>query len=140
MPKPLKAMIEIEEAFFGKVFRALDGMEGVASITPIGDGPRSQRPGNGGSVTGQKKGGAQSVQCVILKALIRAGKATPRSDLGEALVAAGKTKSGLATSMKLMLQNKEVTRQGAGKNVTYKVTPKGIKRFETACEIQSVKE
>lgn len=140
MPKPIKVMIEVEETFFGRVFRALDGMEGVATITPIGDGPRSQRQGNGGNVSGQKKGGAQSVQCILLKALIRAGEPTLRSDLGDALVAAGKTKSGLATSMKLMLQAKEVTRSGAGKNVKYKVTAKGIKRFETACEIQPAKE
>lgn len=139
MPKPMRLMVDVEEIAYGRVFRMLDGSDGVVSITPVGEGPRSQRA-NGGIAVRQKKGGALSVPCVVLKTLIRAGEPMLRFDIGEALVSAGKTKNGLAPTMKDLLEKKEVTRSGAGKKTAYKVTPKGIKRFETACEIQQAKE
>ena len=32
MPKPMKIMVEVEEFAFGRVFRILDGMEGVVAM------------------------------------------------------------------------------------------------------------
>jgi hypothetical protein len=135
MVKPIKMMVEIEEIAFGRIFRMLDGTQGIVAITPIGDGPK----GNG-KTTGQKQGGAQSAPCIVLKALIRAGSPLPRANLGAALTAGGKSVSSLADTMNKLRTAKEVIRSGSGKNTTYKVTPKGIKRFETACTIQPVKE
>jgi predicted transcriptional regulator len=134
MPKPMKLLVEIEEIAFGRVFRALDGMNGVVSLTPVGEGVKAAT----GKPTGQKKGGAQSAPCLVLYAL-KGGVPMSRSTLTAVLVEGGKAATSTADTMKKLMVAKEVTKHGTGKNVTYKITPKGIKRYETACQIQPAK-
>lgn len=137
MPKPMKMLIEVEEIAYGRVFRTLDGMDGVVSITPIGEGPKSQQPSR---VLG-KRGGAQSSECAVLGALIGSDKGKgshPRTELAEALVAAGRKPGGVAGVMTALVQKKHarvVSGKGT-KGVLYAITPAGIKRYETACSIK----
>lgn len=131
MPKPMKLLVEVEEIAFGRVFRALDGMNGVVSLTPVGEGVKAAT----GKTTGQKKGGAQSSACVVLGELIRSGP-LPRSNIVAALRTAGKSVASTADTMKKLFVAKHVTKRGRGRDVVYTITPAGKKRFETACTIQ----
>jgi hypothetical protein len=132
MPKPMKMMVEVEEFAHGRIFRLLDGTDGVVSITPIGDGPRSQRPAGGAR---QKKGGAQSVSCLVLGALIKTPGLT-REQLFPVLEGNGKKRTSLPDTLQKLKKAGEIRASGTGKRVNYKITPIGKKRFETACQIQ----
>lgn len=133
MPKPMKAMIEIEEFAFGRVFRALDGMEGVVSITPIGEGPRSQRTGG---TNGQKQGGTHSASCLILAALIKTPGITTEQ-MKPVLEGNGKKASSLASTITTMKKAGEIRANGVGKKAAYRITPVGRKRYDTACQVQA---
>ena len=134
MAKPMRVMVEVEEVAHGKLFRVLDGMPGIVSITPIGDGPKSAGSGR----TGVKQGGAASSECIVLGALIAAKGSVPRTELTKVLVSHGRSPSGVGTIMSVLSKKKEVKAvSGAGtKDVKYSVTSAGKKRFETACQIQ----
>jgi hypothetical protein len=135
MVKPIRMMIEVERIAFGDVFVALDAMKGVVTITPIGDGPKGERQ-NGASTRGQKHGGAHSAPCLVLGALVR----TPglgRVQLREVLTGNGKSANSLPDTLTKLKTAGEIRASGTGKDVTYKVTSAGKKRFETACQIQS---
>lgn len=134
MAKPMKMMIEVEEIAHGRVFRLLDTMEGVVSITPIGDGPKSARQNSGGS-KGQKQGGSQSVACLVLGALLQTPGLT-REHLFPVLESHGKRRTSLPDTLMKLKKAGEIRASGSGRNVTYKATPAGKKRFETACQIQ----
>jgi hypothetical protein len=134
MVKPIKVLLEVERVAFGDVFVLLDGTRGVVSITPMGDGPRGARQ-NGGAPRGLKHGGAQSAACLILGALIE----TPglgRAQLKEVMAANGRSANSLPDTLAKLRNAGEIRSSGKGKDVTYKVTPTGRKRFETACQIQ----
>jgi hypothetical protein len=134
MAKPMRIMVEVEEIAHGRVFRMLDGTPGVVSITPVGDGPKSSRPD-----VAQKKGGAQSVACLILGALVK----TPgisRAQLAPVLESAGKKVSSMPDALAKLRKAKHITTRGKGKTVVYSITPAGKKHFDTACEIQPAKE
>lgn len=131
MPKPMKLMIEVEEIAHGRVFRMLDGCAGVVSITPIGDGPRS--PGGGG----QKKGGTQSAPCLVLAAMIEAGKVQlGRDALAAVMKSGGKNPTTLPGTLAAMKKAGEIRASGSGKGVTYGITAAGRKRYDTACKIE----
>lgn len=135
MPKPIKLMLEVEEMAFGRVFRLLDGTAGVVTITPVGDGPKVK----GNSGTKQKQGGAQSVGCLVLGALLQ----TPglgREQLYPVLESNGKARTSLPDTLAKLKKAGQIRASGSGRDVTYKATPAGKKRFETACTIQPVKE
>lgn len=133
MAKPMKLMVEVEEIAHGRIFRLLDGAEGVVSITPIGDGPKSARQNSG--TRGQKQGGAQSAPCLVLGALLE----TPglgRRALEGVLEANGKKATSLPDTLAKLRKARELASKGAGKNVVYNITAAGKKRYETACKIQ----
>jgi hypothetical protein len=125
MPKPLKMMLEIEEAAFGRVFRALDGMPGVVAMTPIGDGPKVKGPAG-------KKGKGGTVYCIVLRALIEADKAVNRDVLRDVLKAHGKAATSLPDALTKLQRAKHIT----NKNAMYSVTPAGRKHYETSCPIE----
>jgi hypothetical protein len=129
MAKPLKIMIEVEEIMFGKIFRLLDSTSGVVAITPIGDGPKSP------STRGQKKGGTQSVACLVLEALIKTPKLS-REQLYPVLEGSGKRRTSLPDTLQKLKQAGEIRASGAGKGVTYRITTVGKKRYDTACAIE----
>lgn len=134
MPKPMKVLVEVEEIAHGRLFRLLDGMQGVVSITPVGDGPRAAANG-----TRQKKGGAQSVSCIVLGAVI----ATPgitRAQLKPVIEGAGKRVSSMPDALSKLKRDKYIVAHGSGKSVTYSSTVAGKKHYKTACEIQPAKE
>jgi len=133
MVKPIKMLVEVERIAFGDVFVSLDSMEGVVSITPIGDGPRSAR--STGSSAGQKKGGAQSAPCLILGSLIKSPGLT-REQLKSVIVGNGKSETTLADTLNKLKTAGEIRASGTGKGATFKVTSAGKRRFETACQIQ----
>ena len=138
MAKPMKILIEVEEIAHGRVFRILDGMEGVVSIMPVGDGPKSARV-EAGATKVQKKGGAQSALCLVLGALIK----TPglsRFQLTEIMTGNGKSKNSLPDTIAKLKEAGEIRASGSGRDVTYKATAAGKKHFDTACRIQPVKE
>lgn len=133
MPKPMKVMVEVEEIAHGRLFRLLDGMPGVVSITPVGDGPKS-----GAKSTGQKKGGAQSVPCIVLGAVI----STPginRAQLAPIVEGAGKRVTSMPDALAKLKRDKHIVAHGSGKSVTYSSTVAGKKHYKTACEIQSAR-
>ena len=126
MVKPLKMMVEIEEGAFGRVFRSLDGMPGVVSLTPIGDGPRVAK----GKVGKKGKGG--TVYCLVLRALIEADKPVNRDALRDVLAANGKAATSLPDTLTKLKKAKHI----AIKNAMYTITPAGRKHYETSCPIQ----
>ena len=125
MPKPIKMMVEIEETAFGRVFRALDGMPGVVSMTPIGDGPKTKGPVG-------KKGKGGTVYCLVLRALIEADKTVNRDVLRNMLSANGKAATSLPDALMKMQKAKHIT----NKKAMYGITPAGRKHYETSCPIQ----
>ena len=135
MAKPLMMTIAVEEAFFGKIYRTLDNMPGVATITIHSEGVKGNgaAPPTGGR--GQKRGGTQSSECVVLGALRKGPQV--RSVLTEALNAAGKKgEASIAVTMRKLHTQKQVTKKGTGKNVTYTITKAGEQRYATACQIE----
>jgi hypothetical protein len=137
MPKPIRVMIEVERIAFGDVFVSLDAMKGVVSITPLGDGPKGARQNGAGpkGSKGMKHGGAQSAPCLVLGALIE----TPglgRVQLREVMTGNGKSANSLPDTLAKLKTAGEIRASGTGRDVTYKVTTAGKKRFETACQIQ----
>jgi hypothetical protein len=132
----MKMLIEVEEIAYGRVFRTLDGMDGVVSITPIGDGPKSSRQNVAGATAVQKKGGAQSAPCLVLGALM----ITPglsRAQLTEVIVSNGKSKNSLPDTIAKLKDAGEIRASGEGRAITYRITAAGKKRWNTACQIQS---
>jgi hypothetical protein len=137
MPKPITLTIDIEEIAFGRVWRLLDTMPGVVNIKLHGEGPKSKP---GGSKQPQKKGGSQSVPCLVLGALIEANAKIGRDPLNKVLEANGKKATSLPDAIQKLFKAKEIQRFGKGRDVTYGITVKGRKRYETACEIQQTKD
>lgn len=125
MPKPMKLMVEIEEAAFGRVFRTLDTMSGVVTITPIGEGPK--QPGT----AKQPKGKKGTVYCLVLSALISNGKAVNRDTLRDVLKMNGKAATSLPDTLTKLKRAKHITI----KNAMYTITPAGRKHYETSCPI-----
>lgn len=138
MVKPMKLMVEVEEIAYGRIFRMLDGSDGVVSILPVGEGPRSQRA-TGGNV--QKKGGAQSAPCIVLGALIAAGRVQlDRAALRATLKVNGKSETSLPDTLTKLKKAGEIRASGSGRDVVYAITAAGRKRHETACNIQAATE
>ena len=82
------------------------------------------------------KGGAGTVPCLILGALIAAKKALGREPLGKVLVDGGKAVTSLPDSLNKLKKEKEIITVGEGRDVAYKITAAGVKRYETACAVQ----
>ena len=136
MPKPMTMIITVEEIAFGKVFRILDTMPGVVSISLTGQGPKM--PGKlNGSHKGQKMGGANTVPCLVLGALIEAdGKSLNRSDLIPAVEAAGKRATSVPDALTKLIKLSCIKR----KEGQITITATGRKHYETACAIQAPTE
>lgn len=143
MAKPMGLTIQVEEGAFGRVFNVLDAMQGVISIKIEASGPK---PKGAAKTPGQKKGGAQSAPCLVLGALMKVGtKATPskwlnREELAAVIVAGGKKATSLPDTLQKLRNAKEVVNHGTGRDVRYRITEAGVKRFKTACTIQPVTE
>lgn len=131
MPKPMEILIQVEEGHFGKVWRTLDTMPGVALIQYKSEGVKGQKAPT------KKQGGTQSSECIVLDCMIRAARPAPRSVLAAALVTGGRKASTIAGVMNSLIKKKHATAvSGRGTpKVTYSVTAAGKKRFETACTI-----
>jgi len=119
-------MLEIEEAAFGRVFRTLDGMPGVVSLMPIGDGPKAAK-GKAG-----KKGKGGTVYCLVLKALIEAGKPVNRDALRNVLADHGRAATSLPDALSKMKKAKHIT----VKSAMYSITPMGRKHYDTSCPVE----
>lgn len=124
MPKPMKMMIEVEEIAYGRVFRVLDTMQGVVTITPVGEGPKQAKAAAKG-----KKG---TVYCLVLSALIEADKPLNRDALRDVLKANGKAASSLPDTLTKLKKAKHITIKSA----MYSVTPAGRKHYETSCPVE----
>jgi hypothetical protein len=127
----MQLLVDVEEIAFGHVFRMLDTTKGVARLTIVSD--TVKRPGK---TSGQKKGGAQSAACLVLGALNAAKNSMSRPQLVLVLEASGKKGSTLPSTLNELWREKEILRSGDGQNVRYRITMKGRKRFQTACQIQ----
>lgn len=133
MAKPIRVTIDVEESFFGKIYRTLDTMPGVAAISIHSEGVK-QASSPGGK--GQKRGGTQSAECVVLGELRKGPQL--RVALTEALNAAGKKgDASIAITMRKLVEQKQATKKGVGKNVTYTITKAGQTRYETACNVEA---
>jgi hypothetical protein len=108
MPKPMMMMIECEEIAFGRVFRTLDTMPGVASIKIMGNGAKiATGPGKGNRTPGTRA-------------------------KGSLMVAAGKSPKTLHGQSHMMLKLKLVKKTGKG---ILAITAAGKKYLETKCNI-----
>jgi hypothetical protein len=126
--------IAVEEILFGKLYRTLDAMPGVASITIHSEGVK----GNGAEPKRkkQKQGGSQSVYCLVLGALA-SGPAT-RDRLAPVLEEAGKKGSSLPDALTKARKAKHITVKNAGKrDAVYTLTALGKKHYKTACEVEA---
>lgn len=138
MPKPIKIVVEVEELAFGRVFRTLDNMQGVASITIVSEGGKT--PGSPKSSTErQKRGGATTLSCIILSDLMT-GSAKDAEWLRQTAVKSGKAASSVPDSLNKLLKAKEIKRMKIEGHVVYAITAKGKARYETACQIQKPTE
>ena len=135
MPKPLKVMLEVEEAYYGKVWRTLDAMPGVVTLMPISEGVK--QPGE--KKQRQKKGGTQSVYCLILGALAQPNVQNAARDyLVQVCEEAGKKATSVPDALMKMRKAKHVKSTGKGRDVKFTITAAGRKHFETACQIEGV--
>lgn len=132
MPKPIRVTVDIEESFFGKIYRTLDTMPGVAAIAIHSEGVK----GNGVAKPRQKKGGTQSVPCLLLGALIQTPGLT-REQVIPILEASGKKGSSLPDALTKLKKAGHIKIKGAGKaGASYTVTAAGKKHYQTACQIE----
>jgi hypothetical protein len=103
MPKPMTMVIQVEETAFGRVFRLLDTMPGVASITLTGAGPKTKGP---------KKVGGPTVPMLILNALCAAkGGHMLTAELRPVVEAGGKKGTSVPDSLTKLGKLKLVTRK-----------------------------
>jgi hypothetical protein len=135
MPKPMMMMIECEEIAFGRVFRTLDTMPGVASIKIMGNGAKiATGPGKGNRTPGTRAKGSlkdgTSGRCIVLNALTDGPKSL--KDINELMVAAGKSPKTLHGQSHMMLKLKLVKKTGKG---ILAITAAGKKYLETKCNI-----
>jgi hypothetical protein len=124
--------IAVEESFFGKLYRTLDTMPGVASISIHSEGVKTL---NGAAKAVQKQGGSKSVYCLVLGTVISKPGAT-RADLYAAVEATGKRSTSVPDALTKLKKAKHIAIKGKGKGVTYSATPAGKKHYETACSIE----
>jgi hypothetical protein len=127
----MKLMVDVEEASFGRVFRILDNMPGVALITIVSEGVKN---GRAAPSPVQRRGGTNSIPCIILSELIKGQQ--NRESLREAISKAGKAKSSLPDALSKLQKAKEIMSIGKGRHVKYGITPSGRTTFKTACENQ----
>jgi len=130
MPKPMMLTINVEEIALGKVFRTLDGMPGVVSINFHGSGPKPRSNG------AQRKGGAQTVPCIILGTLIDAGKSLGREDLAPAVIAAKKAVSSIPDALNKLAKSRLIKRHGPNADRRYTSTAAGSKYYHDRCAVQ----
>jgi hypothetical protein len=99
----------------------------VISIGLHGSGPKAAAP----KKKGTKHGSAATVPCLILGALSTV-KQLNRSDIGEAVRAGGRAATSVPDALTKLKKLKQVVPVGDG---SYKITPAGVKRYQTACKI-----
>lgn len=99
MAKPMSMLIEVEEVAFGRVFRTLDGMQGVISINLKGTGPKK------GPCTPKAQGG-KTVNEIILDALT--DSPLPRKTLEGVLARHGKAATSAASALTHLRKTKKV--------------------------------
>ena len=120
MPKPMMMTIEVEEVAFGKIFRTLDGMNGVVSIHLQGKGPRAKP---NGSQAAPKHNG-QTVWRLVMNALLASKGPLSRTELAQVIQAGGKAPTSLPDALLKMRKAKHIALHGKGQ---YKITAAGIK-------------
>lgn len=135
MPKPMQLLVDIEEIAFGRVFRMLDTMQGVARLSIVGEGVKKAGAPNGGGNTGVRKGGSQTAVCLILGALVNS-PGLSRPQLGAILEGNGKKAASLPDALQKLRKAKEITAKGKGASTRYDVTRAGRTHYQTACAIQ----
>lgn len=131
MVKPLTMTISVEETFFGKIYRMLDTMPGVASIAIHSEGVKA----NGAAKPKKKQGGTQSAHCLVLGALVKSPGIT-KAQLVPVLEGNGKKATTLPDTITKLKKAKHIAVKGSGKAATFTITAAGKKHFDTACEIE----
>jgi hypothetical protein len=127
MPKPLTMTIAVEELHFGKVFRTLNSMPGVAAIQIGGEAVKPKS--NGGYAASNNRGtdaAGTSAICLVLNAL--SIRAQTKKELDEAL---GKYGKKATTPITKLTARRMVVRKGRG---LYAITPAGKKHFAENCK------
>lgn len=132
MPKPMKLVVEVEESHFGRVFRTLDNMAGVATLTIVSEGVKGPKPTGNDK---RKKGGTATVPCIILGELMR-DQVRDRAWLDAAVKSAGRSPTSVPDALAKLRKAKEIKQTGPGAEGVFSITAKGKKRYETACAIQ----
>lgn len=99
MPKPMRMMIEVEELAFGRVFRTLDGMQGVIAIDIKGDGPKK------GQCVPKAQGG-KTINEIIFDALNEGPKA--RKQLEHELARNGKAPTSIGSALTALRKSKRL--------------------------------
>jgi hypothetical protein len=128
--------VHVEEIAFGRVFNVLDGMPGVINIALHARGPKpnGHAKANGSSMKGQKMGGANSVLCIVLGAMIEAEEPVERAVINAAVTAAGKSATSVPDALNKLTKLKTFTKLSNG---TYKVTATGRKYYANACAVEA---
>jgi hypothetical protein len=129
MPKPMMLHVAVEEAFYGKIFRALDTMPGVVSLNPVSEAhPQQAKAGKPDSIKNGSTAG-----CLVLAALIKAKRPMAKAELAEAMTTGGKKAATLPSTLQSLKSKRHVINaKGA-----WQITPTGVKFFGEKCGGQS---
>lgn len=125
MPKPMMLHVGVEEAFFGKIFRMLDGMPGVASLNIVSEAHPPQAKQSKGTVAD-----GSTTHCIVLKALITAKRTMSKAELAKALTEAGKKPSSLPSALQSLKKKRLIINQSRD---NWKITPQGQSFFANNC-------
>ena len=110
MPKPMTKSIEVEEIAFGRVFRMLDATKGVVAIHLRGSGPKTAAAPKSES---SKRGGGATTECLVLAALVAAGKLPlNKVSLVAAIRAGGKSDSSLPDTLNKLNKKRHIVSTG----------------------------
>jgi hypothetical protein len=132
MPKPMMIMIMVEELAFGSVYRKIDAMPGVISLSlNANNGDKAPAAPAKTRAKGKTADGSTAL-CIVLNALHMAhGSAIPRSELRDLIVTQGKAPKSLANVIFTGRRKKlmKTTKDGLV------ILPAGDKYLKTECAI-----
>jgi hypothetical protein len=130
MPKPMKFTIEVEERFFGPIWRRLDTMQGVVALHYHTEGVKTPPKDPTPRSRGKASEGTTS-QCIILQTLQEQGM-VHRKVLEAALEESGRKAASLNSLLSKTKEAKLIRSKGPG---VYEITAAGTKFVETSCPI-----
>lgn len=128
MTKPMRLTVLVEEAFFGKVFRTLDGMPGIAGVQIISEAhPPAKAAGKKNTVAN-----GATTQCIVLRTLKERGRSLV-PDVIAACKAGGKARASAVMMLRDCVKAKKAIRTGKGKTALYAISPTGTKWLADNC-------